>query len=256
MIDLKDVTFTIPIRIDTLERSRNLRTSVAYLNKHFDTNILVCEESSISQVPSILNGLKYNYSHIQTNDPLMRRTKILNIMAKAANTPIVVNYDADVFFKISQYIAAAEKIRSGAVDMVYPYNGRFIDLVEPFISRIVNNLDVEGIHEHNGQCIHPSSLGGAVMWNKSKFIEIGMENENCISWGFEDNERLARAMKTGCRVSRTEGCLFHLHHPASANSANPDNPAYKNNQIEFNKVNNMNSQQLRDYIKTWSWCKV
>ena len=41
---MKDLTFTIPFRYDSEDRLRNLRTIIAYINKHFDTNIHVMEE--------------------------------------------------------------------------------------------------------------------------------------------------------------------------------------------------------------------
>ncbi len=255
MINLKDVTFTIPVRIDTEARIRNIRTVVLYLCKYFDTNILIAEESSTSEVPKILENLpvKYSYAHIKTDNPLMHRTKVLNIMAKAAQTPIIVNYDTDVLLKPEQYVSAAAGIRQNRYDMIYPYDGRFIDINGDVLHHAINNLDVNNLSIASGNLIHPQSLGGAVFWNKQKFLEIGGENQNCISWGFEDNERLTRATKMNCRTARINGCIFHMYHPPSLNSANADHPAYINNQNEYNKVNSMNKDQLSKYIQSWSW---
>lgn len=257
MIDLRDVTFTIPVRIDTPERVRNIRTVVQYICKHFDTNVLVAEESIEAVIPGYFAdlSLKFGYAHIQTNNPLMHRTKLLNIMAKSATTPIIVNYDTDVVLKLEQYVAAVQAIRSNQLDMVYPYNGKFIDIHGEALHKAVNDLDVSSLTEKSGNLIHPNSLGGAVFWNRTKFIECGLENENFISWGFEDNERVTRATKLGYRIGRIDGCIFHMYHPPSLNSANADHPAYKNNQKEFEKVYHMSPQQLRAYVNTWPWIK-
>ena len=45
-IDLKDVTFIIPIRIDSDDRKRNIDLVVSYLLTHFNTNVIIKESSS------------------------------------------------------------------------------------------------------------------------------------------------------------------------------------------------------------------
>jgi len=254
-IQLSDVTFNIPIRIDTPERVRNLRTTLYYLCHHFETNILVYEESAQSVVPGHLEGLpiKYTYKHIQTDSPLMRRTWLLNEMAKASETPIIVNYDADVLMKLEQYNIPTQAIRQNKVDMIYPYNGRFIDIYNETLKTVMDTLSVENLEEKDGNLIHPNSLGGAIFWNKQKFIEFGMENENFVLWGWEDNERLVRAQKLGLKMGRVAGPLWHMHHPPSPNSANTSHKPYFDNQKEFEKVAGMSTEQLKQYIKTWGW---
>jgi predicted glycosyltransferase involved in capsule biosynthesis len=183
----------------------------------------------------------------------MRRTFLLNEMAKDSNTPIIVNYDADVLLKLEQYKDSVEAIRQNKVDMIYPYNGRFMDIFGPVLDTVMNTLSVETLQEKDGNCIHPNSLGGAIFWNKQKFIEAGMENENFVSWGYEDNERLVRSQKLGYRVGRIDGPCWHMHHASSTNSANTSHKAYFDNQQEFQKVSNMTPVQLKDYVKTWGW---
>lgn len=43
--DLKDITFLILVRIDTIERMENLLASTEFLLSHFDTNVEVWEIS-------------------------------------------------------------------------------------------------------------------------------------------------------------------------------------------------------------------
>ncbi len=42
-IDLKDVTFIIPVRIDSIERLENLQLVTNYLLENFQTHILIVE---------------------------------------------------------------------------------------------------------------------------------------------------------------------------------------------------------------------
>ena len=46
--DLKQVTFIIPIRIESEDRLRNVITSVAFLLNNFDTNIIIKEVDKTS----------------------------------------------------------------------------------------------------------------------------------------------------------------------------------------------------------------
>ena len=46
--DLSQATFIIPIRIESNDRLRNVITSICYLLKNFDTNIIVKEVDKTS----------------------------------------------------------------------------------------------------------------------------------------------------------------------------------------------------------------
>lgn len=257
-IDLTDVTFIIPIRIDTNERIRNLKTVLSYLNKYFDTNIIIGEESSISMVPGILLGsnLKFTYMHIKTDSPYIHRTKVLNIMTKASTTPIVANYDVDVLFKVQKYVTTASAIRQNIADVCFPYNGLFVNITDDILQNAINTLNIESLNENSGAVFNPKSVGGALFFNKQTYIEAGLENENFVSWGFEDNERVTRLYKLGYRISRADGCLFHMNHPTSSNSSNIKSPTYLQNQAEFLKVTNMSEGHLRNYVNGWTWTKT
>jgi hypothetical protein len=146
-------------------------------------------------------------------------------------------------------------LRENKFDMVYPYDGRFIDLIEPHITNIQNSLSIEKLTPANGNLIHPNSVGGAIFWNKSKFIEGGMENERFLSWGFEDDERKHRFGILGYRICRVEGACYHLSHPRSPNSANTNHQAYYNNEVEFNRIRSLPKDALKQQISTWGWAK-
>lgn len=252
-LNLSDVTFVIPFRYDSPERLRNLRNVVSYLNHHFETNIIIYEDAPTRM---FTDSGKFTYRFFPNNNPLMHRTKMLNDMVKESKTPIVVMYDTDVVLPIKNYLESTILIRNNVFDVIYPYGGRFLNIENPgLISQIILTKDVENIREAECHCIHPNSVGGAIFFNKQKFIEGGMENEYCVSWGFEDTELSTRFPKLGYRVHRVQGPLFHLHHPASTNSANTGHSAFSNNQNEYNKVAGMDPVTLRNYVNTWAWLK-
>ncbi len=251
-IDLSDVTFIIPFKKDSDDRLRNLRIIIAYLNQYFTTNIHVMEEDATQHFTDMGN---FKYTFVHNPHYAMRRTRCLNLMAKEATTPIIANYDTDVLLSVDKYVAAAHAIRNNHLDMVYPYGGPFVNYLEPLISRIENTLSVDGIRYEEGHLIHPNSLGGAIFFRKSTYLEFGGENENFVSWGWEDNERFSRFSKMGARIGRVQGHLIHLNHPPSANSANTQHDPYNKNMHEYHKVGSMSREQLVEYINTFTWNK-
>lgn len=252
MIDMMDLTFTIPFKKDSDERLENILTIIKYLKKYFNTNILVCEQDDTRKFPQV-DGIRYEF--IQSANYIMLRTQLLNKMVKMANTPFIANYDTDVIFTPEQYILALNILRDNTSDGVFPYDGRFFNFINEFRRSIIDRLDISGLTDIHGHLNHPQSVGGAIFWNKQKFIEGGMENENFKSWGFEDTERACRFTKLGYRIARVSGILYHLNHPVSSNSSNTRHNEYNMNQQEYYKVHNMNKIQLREYVNTWEWVR-
>lgn len=110
MIDFKDVTFIVPVRFDSEDRRNNFKTSMNYLLRNFDTNIIVLDSDKKSNeefVKSVSEKIKYIFE--ENDEKLFHRTRLLNDMTKLAKTEIVVNYDVDVIFPVAQYIDARKK---------------------------------------------------------------------------------------------------------------------------------------------------
>lgn len=252
MFDIRDITFTIPFRKDSDERLENLLTVIKYLKKYFDTNILVCEQDDSRKFPEV-DGVEYEF--IPTGDYKLLRTQLLNKMARMAKTPYIANYDTDVILKPEQYVDSVRALRENIYDGVFPYDGRFFNFITDIRRAIIDRLDVSEITDGHGHINHPNSVGGALFWNKQKFIEGGMENENFKSWGWEDTERACRFAKLGYRLGRVQGILYHLNHPTSQNSSNTNHAPYQENQAEYYKVARMSKQELQAYVNSWTWNK-
>lgn len=250
MIDLKDVTFIIPIKLDSEDRVNNYKMVIEYLTSLFDTNIIVCESDVTShrEVLDIHKDVKYLF--VENNEDYFHRTKLLNIMTKMATTNIICNYDVDVVFPKQQYILAIKKIKKGHA-MCFPYGGPFMNVPKDLFNHVVNK-EFHKIQEDDMELCHPNSLGGAFFFNKDIYMSIGLENENFKSWGYEDNERVMRMRKFGHSVERIGGFLYHLDHERNVDSV-PENPYYKSNIAEFNKVSMMSPEQLATYVNSWHW---
>lgn len=249
-INLKEVTFIIPIKIDSEDRLNNYKTIINHLTSLFDTNIIVCESDSKSNEDKLKISDSVEYIFHEDHSGFFHRTKILNIMTKMSKTNIVCNYDTDVVFPEQQYLSSVNKIKEGCT-LVFPYGGKFMDVPKRFFDSIKSN-NFHDINEDQLDLAHPSSVGGAFFFNKEQYGLMGLENENFISWGFEDNERINRINKLGGKICRVPGLLYHLNHERGTNSV-PENPFYSKNMNEFYKINSMTKTQLEDYIKNWTW---
>lgn len=252
-IDLRDVTFTVPVFIDHVHRSQNLELSIRNLVENFNTNVIVSEQGKKQKGAGIKALAEYHYwPHLE----YFHRTKMLNDMAKLATTPIVVNWDCDVFIPLVQIWLAADAIRKGA-DMVYPYDGRFARVPRtwyPELSR-TNDIGIFGATKFTGKhgaTMSTKSVGGAIMFNRESFLNGGGENEYMISFGPEDWERNYRFKALGYDVRRVWGPLYHLDHWCGPNSSTR-NPHFKINHKELDEMREMTPEQLEAYVMTWPW---
>lgn len=248
-INLRDVTFTIPIFYDHPDRKKNLDLCVCMIQHYFDTKIVVMENKSV-----MFGYMSQWTKYVRSDHQLFHRTKMLNEMAIDCNTDFIFNWDADVIMPPMQILKAVYELRSGS-DMVYPYNGQFARVGRiPFFKQLESSMDVGILSGTKLEGTRPNdkeSFGGAVGWNRKKFFEAGGENENFISFGAEDYERYERASKLGFKIKRTKGCLFHINHWVGVNSSTR-NPYFNHNRAEYEKVKAMSKKELKEYIKTWN----
>lgn len=254
-ISLTDVTITIPVSYDHQDREDNLLLCIKYLRKHFEVNIIVYEQGVFSHFKNMDIGA--NIFKFDTYNGKFHRTKMLNDMARRAETMYIFNWDCDVLIAPMQILECVNQLRHGA-DMVYPYAKNFARIPRStWFNELKTNEDIGiiGSTQFSGMEANCGiSVGGAVGFNKMSFIAGGMENEKFISYSAEDNERIERFSKLGFRVERTIGLnLFHINHWIGVNSCT-DNPYFEDGNKEFEKVRSMNREELVNYINTWSWC--
>ena len=257
MHDLKDVTFMIPVKLDSEDRKTNLRIILNYLYRHFDTNIIVYESDVQSNEKFIRSLVKkpIHYMYEKIKDGIFHRTRLLNEMTIAANTPIIVNYDADVVLQPFQYIHAQKLINGqDKIDMVMAYQGPCLDIPKDLFD-LVENDKITEIDPKKCTLMNPMSVGGAVFHNKERYLEAGLENERFVSWGYEDNERVLRLQKLGQSIARTHGYCWHLTHSRDQNGWF-NNPYIQQNKDEFAKIQQLNEVELNEYVNTWNYGNI
>jgi SAM-dependent methyltransferase len=253
-IDLSDVTFTIPVNYDSPDRRQNVDLSIKMLLHQFKTNIIIGEQGAIKRFDYTGDLVKYvHFSEMK----VFHRTKMLNDMASMAKTPIIANWDADVFVSPVQLIEAVESIRRHESDGVYPYDGRFARVPRRLYKQILNKLDIgilSGQHFEGMESIASKSVGGGVIWDRQSFIRGGMENENMINYGPEDAERFDRFTALGFKIRRVGGVMYHIDHIKGTNSS-VTHPHFVSNESELDKIRLMSADQLRNYVSRWPWAQ-
>lgn len=254
-IDLSDVTFLIPLRLDSRERLENLTIIIRYLEKHFKTNIIVLEADNKPRFPNSVAFENVRYTFIHDENPLFHRTKYNNLLIGLSDTPLISLYDCDVIVPVQQLVAAAGEIRSGAAAAVSPYDGHFI-AVDKLFKLMMGKLLDDRLLEYNTSKFPVAvkrSYGGAIVLDKKSFMEAGLENEYLTSWGPDDIERIKRMNILGYAVKRIQGPLYHLPHPRHVNSSYASLAIHERLMEEYLKVCSFTKKELSRYTRSWPW---
>ena len=270
MVDLSNATFIIPLRIESADRMRNIITLLCFLLGNFDTNVIVkevdsepvFEENVLPQIKEFI-GNDINLVHIfeKSDDPVFYRMHILNEMLAMSKTDVVINYDCDVLMPVETYVNAYESILNGACDVVYPYgNGNFqkqVHVTDEIVSDFLNNDFDLSILDKSSQ-VSTSDFGWVQFFNRSVYIEGGMENENFRGSSPEDKERFFRFTTLGYKVRRIDNWIYHLEHSRGANSwpeSIRGNPYMAQNFEVWNHLQTLNKQKLKEYYSNQDYLK-
>ncbi len=230
---MQRITFLLLVRLDTIERLENILSVTNYLSSNITSPISVLECSHFNN--GILEKLldkKIQYSFLEDHDPILHRTKYINLMTNAVETPFVAVWDTDVIISLDQISKSVELLVNGEADFVYPYEKQFLD-TSPILRKLFLQEGRIEILEQNTKKMKemypPNPVGGAFMVNVDAYKEAGLENENFYGWGMEDGERYYRWENLGYKIKRIPGPLFHLSHGRGINSQfhNTDQRFYK-----------------------------
>lgn len=251
--NLKDVTFLILVRLDSIERLENIIITVKFLCKYFDTNIYIRESSSHNnKILSDILKKKIKYEYIEDKDPILYRTKNYNEMIVQVSTPFLAIWDTDIVPEKKTIIQCVEQLRKRHVDASYPYNGYCFNVSEIIREIFMDKEDICILHRHKNKMnlLYDQILyGGAIFINRQTYIAIGMENEIHYGWGNEDFDRHYRLIGLNKKIFRAEGYLFHLSHPRGVNSRFANNVNMKTSKKEISMLQNSSQTEILDYIK-------
>lgn len=221
-IDLKDTTFLIAVRLDSIQRLENTLAVIAQICKYFDTNIILAEVADCCN--GILKSLLYKrvtYIFIEDKDNVFYRTKYFNQLTSEIKSPIIALWDADVVIDKKAILESVNNIRTYNADISYPYNGIFLETSDIMRKYYLKTKDIRVLYRNKNKLkllYNKPMVGGAVVVNREKYIQAGMENETHYGWGNDDFDRYYRFVALNYKIHRINTPLFHLHHPRGNNS--------------------------------------
>ncbi len=286
MIDLSNVTFIIPLRIDTDDRLRNIILITSFLLNRFDCKIIIKESDEMSKfntwalpkISSISDTKNLKYIFEENYDDHFHRTRLLNEMVMMTETDIVVNYDTDIVLPIDSYVKAKEMLDSDEYDVVYPYKfGEYSErkvfpqtVVEdendlenffniPFVKKFIANFDPKVLDEYYGYAQNVNGIGwaeyGMVQFFKTEVYKNGyLENENFIAYAPEDVERHHRWKLLGYNIGRVDNHAYHLEHKRTENSWFNNPFMQKNNQL-WEYLKSLSKEEVVEYYKNQEYVK-
>lgn len=220
--DLTDITFLILVRLDSIQRLENIFCITEQFCRYFNTNLIVREaDSYYNGVLKKLLNKKVQYEFVEDKDPVLYKTRHFNQMVAQVNTPLLAIWDVDIIPDKDAIIDCANKLRKNEANIAYPYNGICYDTPKIIKNVFFKKKELNFLFRHKNKMdrLYPHPLvGGAVLVNREKYIEAGMENEEHYGWGNDDFDRYYRFVGLGYRIHRVNAPLFHLSHPRGDNS--------------------------------------
>jgi glycosyl transferase family 7 (putative galactosyltransferase) len=251
--DLTDTTILIPIRIDSGDRLENLHTVLRFLNKWFETNIIILEADVAPRLDKEVFPGNVRYYFHDDDRPFFYHTLYNNLLANLCTTPYASIYDADMVMLPNQLAWAVEYLRYSDVSLVYPYDGRFY-FVDRGIGRLFGRQLDFGILYNYWGCLAKlpvESFGGVCVFDLAVYKRLGMDNINLVGWGPEDRERHKRFTIAGEKIKRIDGPIYHLDHARKEASWHHNKELEIRNKLEYLKICNMDLLELRETIGEW-----
>ena len=251
--DLSDVSFLIPVRIDSEERKANLIAVINFLSVKFISTIHVLEADAEQKFDPKEISAEFSYHFITDTDEIYYKTRYVNILLNLAETTFAVVWDADIIAYPDLVVNGIYRLRNLESFLVFPFDGRvyFINTLLSKIFRQIMHLD---ILKENTDVMDLTygyyATGGSYMVNRKQYLEVGGENENFYGWGPEDTERVKRMEVIGLDVYYEQGGgLFHLWHPRKSNSWFANEETELRNRKEFLHTCKSDRESLLQYLK-------
>lgn len=258
-----ELSIIIPVKIDTPDRFRNLSIILKYFKLYFkDYELIVVEQDEHPKVQELVESLDFTYIY-RENKGCFHKTWNFNLGIAIAKNAYVLAYDCDALFKPYAIKNALHRLQGNHTKFIYPYNSYMVEIQKNVIHSTDFNLDFFSnlpYVNHTTTDILDSTkfkvlygdikydcTGGAFMFSRKDMLLLGGYNPNIISYGCEDNEIEVRVKKFGHTIERLQNFnCYHLEHGRTTDSHY--NNFFDNNEREFQKIMNIDSKQLLDYV--------
>tara|TARA_R110000803_G_scaffold95337_7_gene163195 strand:- start:665 stop:1396 length:732 start_codon:yes stop_codon:yes gene_type:complete len=240
------ITFIVPYKEDNAERALNLDLIQDYYTRLFPESEFILVKS---EDDTFAKCELYNKGAIQASneilcfldcDIIVSKESLLKSFSLAeSDNNVVVGYNGTAIYLT---LEAKSKFQKSSIS----YSKLAALLPSEFKPVLHNKSNLYNV-------ANLRAVGGCLIMSKKCFDSIGRFNPNFKNWGFEDTEIVTRASKMGknvVAVNTKKPYLFHLPHDDDKAPRNL-HAFYADNEREYHKVQQMNSNQIKEYIKTW-----
>lgn len=260
------ITFISHFRGDTEYRYRNLRNVISYYGKLYpDSEHIIINDAAKpdERLKEFVNSRVKFYFFENPSD--YRRCECYNIGIKNAAFPFVVFLDLDVLVSRMQIDTCLKGLIDGSVHFVYPYDGRFVDIVDhnlipSFVDNfndttkkyeeILSKLELNIPHPCGLNMIHTQSVGGIQISTKKFMTDVRGWPSTFYSWGVEDVWYFYFLQKIGMKVGRVGGICYHMNHTAPG-TIRENNPHYQNNVAMLKELLEATPEKMQQIMNSW-----
>lgn len=256
-MSIENLTFIIPIRVDTEDRIYNCETILRFIEKRFPlSEVILIEQDDFSKTDSLVKRFSQVRKIFTKNEGRFSKTRAMNLGITLASRPYICVYDTDVLIHPDAIFHALKILEAGIIRIVIPFNLIFADVSGNLRAEISRTLDLETygkISSLNAMPRHEDLkvrvLNGGIMLACREIVALeGGYNKKMISYGWEDTEFFKRLNKLGYySVMLSDYNLIHLDHRRGPDSR--INEMYDRNRQEFEKVIAMSRRELRSYVE-------
>lgn len=254
-----NLSFIIPLRIDSDDRLRNCQTVIRFLSKSFPKSEIILVENGEKDnlKDSVKENSQIKYYHIYNSDRFSKANTINFGLLKAERKYVAI-YDVDVLIN-PEAVVKGLSILDGGKKVVIPHNLKYVNVKGATKERIIETLDFSFIKRYffweksndPELDVFPYKLpSGVVLFDRETLINSGGYNKKMVSYGWEDLEVLKRLKKIGySQYNLGRYNIIHLDHIRGKDSQ--QNEYFENNKEEFSRVLSMSKSKLKLYIEKY-----
>lgn len=255
---MKDLSFIIPIRVDTEDRIDNCLTVLRFLQLHFpNSEVLLMEQDSEPRTAKIIASFPWIRRSFEINPGRFSKSRAVNEGVALSTRPLICMCDTDILLHPDAIRQACRMLRRDLGRVVIPHNRIFMDVSGALKAEISSSLDMEKygkVRRFSDAPVRSDNAtrdcnGGIFLAEKKVLLLSGGLNKKMISYGWEDTEFIRRLDKLGqYTFMLPKYNLVHLDHRRGTDSR--INEMFDVNRAEFEKINAMNKTSLESYVET------
>jgi hypothetical protein len=210
--NLTDISFLIPVKIDSEDDLENIYTVINYFTMNFKTNIFLTEvgkspKIDISEIPADVS-----YHFVKDDKPELECENYYNQMALNVATPYIALYRPDVIFSVSQIIKSVKKLRKNKRTIVVPFDGNIFK-IDPLLKAMFIKLQDVNLFEENQGKLIATRCGlecSVLFFNRQDYVGAMpyIKDIHILNW----SEAESLLAIYNLNLEDVKGKLYHLAH--------------------------------------------